>query len=210
MRNLLIGLILLVTPLLASASVATVTLHNTGVDANDALVAFGEATSFWTLSAAPSGSSQALGSTPFRFRHPAYAADTSVSAWVSPGAFGNAGTGGQYIYDLSFDLTGFDLASVTIEGLFSSDNDGALWLNDEPVAVTSGFAGFGTMKAFSLTSGFVAGINVIHAMVLNAGDPTAFHVQFTNVAASPVPLPPPALLLTGALLALGARRRRKV
>jgi len=205
-RKLLLTLMLLASPLLASA--ASVSLQNTGVDAGGNLVGAGQATAFWTLSAAPVGSSVALGSNPFRFRHPSYAADTSVSAWVSPGSNGSAGAFGQYVYDLSFDLTGFDPATVSIQGLFSSDNDGALWLNDEPLAVTSSFAGFGTLTAFSLTGGFVPGVNVIHAMVNNGGDPTAFHVQFTSVTASPVPLPPAAALLAAALPALVLGRRR--
>jgi len=207
MRKLLLSLMLLASPLLATA--ASVSLHNTGVDASGALVGAGQATAFWTLSAAPGGATVALGSNPFRFRFPSYAADTSVSAWVSPGSNGNAGAAGQYVYDLSFDLTGFDPDTVALQGLFSSDNDGALWLNDEPFAVTSSFAGFGTLQAFSLTGGFLPGMNVIYAMVNNGGDPTAFHVQFTSVTASPVPLPPAAALLAGALLPLVARRRRQ-
>jgi hypothetical protein len=207
MRKLLLSLMLLASPMLASA--ASVSLHNTGVDASGDLVGVGQATAFWTLSAAPGGATVALGSNPFRFRHPSYAADTSVSAWVSPGSNGNAGARGQYVYDLSFDLTGFDPDTVALQGLFSSDNDGALWLNDEPFAVTSSFADFGTLKAFSLTGGFVPGMNVIHAMVNNVGDPTAFHVQFTSVTASPVPLPPAAALLAGALLSLVVGRRRQ-
>jgi len=206
MRKLFLSLLLLASPLLANA--ASVSLQNTGTDAGGTLVGVGEVTAFWALSAAPTGSSVALGSKPFRFRHPSYAADTSVSAWVSPGINGNAGASGQYVYELSFDMTGFDPATVSIQGLFSSDNDGALWLNDEPFAVTSSFAGFGVMQAFSLTDGFVPGVNVIHAMVNNGGDPTAFHVQFTSVTASPVPLPPAAGLLAAALPALVFRRRR--
>jgi hypothetical protein len=169
-------------------------LHNTGVNASDVVVASGQASAFWTLSAKPAAASQALGSSPFRYKHPSYFADTATAAWVSPGSNGTAGAAGNYVYDLAVDLTGFDAGSVSIAGGFGTDNDGAIWVNNESPVATTGFGGFGSQTAFTIDSGWVAGMNTIHVRVNNGGDPTAFFVQFDSVLAEPpqaeaVPVP---------------------
>lgn len=75
MKLFVLGSLGALLPSLAFA--ATITLHNTGVNSSDVLVAAGAATSFWTLSAEPVGASEAIGSNPFRYpqrrlfcRHP--------------------------------------------------------------------------------------------------------------------------------------------
>src|SRR5260221_2199625 len=172
-------ILLFCLPLLGQiASASTITLHNTGVNSSDVLVAAGAGTSFWSLSANPAGASEAIGSNPFRYFNGSYFADTASAAWVSPGSTGNAGVGGNYTYDLVFDLTGFNLATVAISGIFGTDNDGSISLNSNAAAATTGFASFGATTGFSFTSGFLAGLNTIHVVVDNGGDPTAFFVQF--------------------------------
>lgn len=153
-------------------------LHNTGVDDTGTLVAAGEVTSFWTLISQPEGGT--AGTNPFRYFNGAYFADTTDSAWVSPGANGNAGLPGHYVYGLAVDLTGFDLTTVLISGIFGTDNDGAIWINDQAPVATTGFSGFGSPTAFSFTSGFLDGMNFIFVRMNNGGDPTAFHVRFTT------------------------------
>lgn len=161
-----------------------ITVHNTGVNASDILVSPGAQASFWTLAAEPAGATEAIGSNPFRYHHPAYFADTATAAWVAPTASGNAGAGGFYTYALTFDLTGVDPTSAIISGIYGTDNDGSISLNgNSPVATTS-FAGFGSTTPFSFTSGFVAGLNTIDVRVDNGGDPTAFFVEFTSATAS--------------------------
>jgi hypothetical protein len=176
----------------------------------------GAETEFWTLLSTPSSPfvTEALGSNPFRFSHPAYIADSLESAWVSPAASGSQSVFGVYVWELLVDLTGFDLSSVSITGGFSTDNDGFIRVNGGAAAATSGFADFGSLHAFTLNSDFLSGINSIQVGVCNGGNPTAFRVEFSEATGSPidptaVPEPASLLLVGSGIAGLIARRRRK-
>lgn len=181
---------LLVLPDLALAD--PIPVHNTGVDVSDALVAPGAQSAFWTLSAKPPAAVPAIGSNPFRYFNGAYFADTATAAWVSPQANGNASTAGTYTYDLVIDLTGLNPATASITGVFGTDNSGAVWLNGNAPVATTGSGNFGSPTPFTITSGFVAGLNTLHVQVNNEGDPTAFFVSFTNATADALAPPEPA------------------
>jgi hypothetical protein len=171
------------SPSLALA--ASIVVHNTGVGPTDVLVAPGNQTSFWALSAKPAGASEVIGSNPFRYFNGAYFADTSTAAWVSPQADGNAGPTGIYTYDLVIDLTGLNPATAIISGTFGTDNSGAISLNANPPVATTGFAAFGSPTSFTFNGGFLPGLNIIHLQVNNETDPTAFFVSFTSASAAP-------------------------
>jgi hypothetical protein len=164
------------------AAATSITVHNTGVNASNSLVAPGAQASFWALSAKPAAAVETIGSNPFRYFNGAYFADTATAAWVSPQADGNAGPAGTYTYDLVIDLTGLDPATASITGNFGTDNDGSISLNGNPPVATTGVASFGAPTPFTMNSGFVAGLNTIHLNVNNQGDPTAFFVAFTSAA----------------------------
>ena len=194
----------------ASLSAATITVHNTGVNGSDVVQAIGSTTSFWTLTDKPATATETLGSSPFRYNC-CYYADNSLSGWVSPTASGNAGVGGFYTYSLTFDLTGFNAATALITGTFGTDNDGAILLNGATVK-TTGFADFGAPTAFTMNTGFLAGLNTISVKVDNGGDPTAFRVEFSSATASvggsSVPEPSTLLLMIGGLIVIGLCRIR--
>ena len=198
------------------ALAASIPVHNTGVNASNVLVAPGAQASFWVLSAKPAAAVEVIGSNPFRFNC-CYFADTATAAWVSPQASGNAGPAGIYTYDLVIDLAGMDPATASIVGTFGTDNDGSISLNGNAPAAITGPADFGAPTAFTINSGFVAGLNTIHVQVNNLGDPTAFFVSFTSATANSVAVQVPALsgpalavlaLLLAGMGALLARRAR--
>jgi hypothetical protein len=188
MARLIAFLVALLIPASTFAQI-NLTVHNTGVDASDALVSPGAQTTYWTLLSAPGGATEAVGSNPFRYYIGAYAADSATSAWVSPAASGNASVTGLYVYRMLVDLTGVDPATAVITGQFSTDNDGFIRVNGGANAATSGFAGFGSLTSFTLNSGFIAGMNSIEVGVNNGGNPTALRVQFSSATAAPIPTP---------------------
>ena len=200
----------LLLPSLAMA--ASIVVHNTGVDSSDVLVAPGASTAFWLLSSKPGGATETIGSNPFRFNC-CYWADQSNAAWVSTVAGGSSSAGGNYVYDLQINLTGLDPSSAVISGKYGSDNSGQVWLNgNAPVLVQgSNFGSYPASPNFTISSGFVPGINTIHVQVTNEGNPTAFFVQFTSAtanAAAGVPEPGAMALTFGALAGLTFLRRR--
>lgn len=217
-RKVLNTLAVLFFPVIAAA--APITVHNTGVDASDVVVGAGQATAFWRLLSAPIGATEAIGSNPFAYFHPAYAADSATSKWVSPNASGNAsvsGPGGPgdfsalYVYELQVDLTGFVPSSAVIAGAFATDNTGFIRLNGGPSVATSGYAGFGSLTSFILNSGFVAGVNSVQVGVYNQGNPTALRVQITSATADAgtedVPEPASVALVGLGVVAIATRRR---
>jgi hypothetical protein len=169
------------------------------------LVAPGAQSGFWSLGAKPVAAPQAIGSGPFRYFNGGYFVDTVNAAWVSPQADGNAGPLGLYTYDLVIFLNGLDPATASISGVFGTDNAGSISLNGNAPVAATGSGDFSTPTAFTINSGFVAGLNTIRVQVNNEGDPTAFFVSFTSATADAiaVPAPVPAISLPAlALLAL--------
>jgi hypothetical protein len=197
-NNFLAALFSILVTLPGLALADPIPVHNTGVDASDALVAPGAQASFWTLSAKPPAAVQVIGSNPFRYYNGSYFADTATAAWVSPQSDGNAGAAGNYTYDLVVDLTGLDPATASITGTFGTDNTGAVWLNGDAPVATTGSGSFGAPTPFTVSSGFVAGLNTLHVQVNNEGDPTAFFVSITSATANAVVPPEPALAVPAA------------
>ena len=192
-------------------SASPITVHNTGVNASDVLQPIGSTTSYWTLTSEPGTATETLGSNPFRYYNIAYFADDAVSGWVSPTASGNAGVGGFYTYQMTFDLTGFDPATAAISGIFGVDNDGSILLNGNVVA-SQGFVNFSSPTAFTMNTGFLSGLNTISVRMDNGGDPSAFRVEFLTASANSIPLvsesipsvpePGTGVLLTAGLAAI--------
>ena len=78
---------------------------------------------------------------------------------------------GDYTYRTTFDLTGVDPAKFQLIGGWASDNVGLdIVLNGTSTGLQN-TAQFPSLTAFTLTTGFVSGVNTLDFIVNNAPDP---------------------------------------
>jgi hypothetical protein len=233
MRPLALGCavaaLLLTGPGLAKADPilpSLIDLYNTGVDGSGAVVADGTAETHYTLITVPSGSTSVYawtGAGPAPI--PPWLGDSTASRWIGPPDA--SGPEGDYVYQTTFDLTGFDPGSVTITGRFASENQSSVFLNGGTTAYGTTNTGQDSSTqwwAFSLTGGFQSGVNTIEFRVHNTVSgqategSTGLRVEFLTAAAEALEQPPSAtpepattaLLAAGGLgLAVARLRRRK-
>src|SRR5690349_9161638 len=63
--------------------------------------------------------------------------------------------GGQYDYQIAFDLTGFNPSTASITGQWATDNNGGpILLNGVSTGLTTGFTDFSFWTPFTISSGF--------------------------------------------------------
>lgn len=154
-------------------------IFNTGVDDSKAALADGAADPHYVLIVnADSASSDALveNSGAFPIVAGPWVANTPGSKWIGPrfdtsGAAGLAQGNGTYVYRLTFDLSGLDLATVVITGGWAVDNTGlGIRVNGTDTGVVNN-NGFGGLTPFTLSvanAAFVDGLNTLDFVVQNA------------------------------------------
>jgi hypothetical protein len=207
-KTMILGLTALVLTLGAASSARAdtiTTLFSTGVDGSRNLLADGAIDSHYTVSP---------GSGPYVIGNPAsipWVGNTATSQWITPATDTRAGPG-PFTYTTTFDLTGLDPTTAQISGMWSSDNEGTMFLNGVQVA-TDSFPGWTSLVGFSITSNFQNGINTLTFVVPNGnppGDgPTGLQVDIESATANPVPEPTAfALLALGGVSLAGWRRWR--
>ncbi len=147
---------------------------------------------------------------------PPYLGDDTLSAWIGPAnSYDMLGPIGYYFYRTTFDLTGFDSNTASINGRWSSDNNGVgIFLNGRRVSYGTDYEQFQSWSSFTATSGFVGGINRLDFIVFNGGIQTGLRVEMVGTAGLDVPpAPEPTSLalagFAGLGMALGAWRRRR-
>jgi hypothetical protein len=203
-------LLLIVAPAVADP----IGVFNTGVNSSGGLLAAGDADPHYTITSSPSGPSSALvmGSTGFPigccwFPNPA------TSQWISPNSTGASSPVGSYTYTTTFDLTGLSPSTAILTGQWATDNNGVMIvLNGNVMSFTTPVVGFTQFFPFTISSGFVSGVNTLQFVVVNAdcggcANPTGLHVQISGTA-TPVPEPGTVLLVGSGLAGLWFRRRR--
>ncbi|ARE40030.1 hypothetical protein RGUI_1889 [Rhodovulum sp. P5] len=139
-----------------------------------------------------------------------------VSEWVWAGAWWS---GASVYYEFEFDMTGYDLSTASLSGLWGVDNYAWVYLNGTeigalPSLLTSNFTSlhdYGTSDA----SLFNAGANILRFVATDDGGHMGFRAAVV-VTADPVsgdvPLPAGGVLLLaglGVLAAYGAERRAR-
>jgi len=208
--NRLLLILTTLLPLSLSAQVTINGLYNTGVDdAGNALTA-GATDTHYTVTSDLDSDLTAYAIT----GHPNWSADFSAgtdSMWLSPykdinGGWVSSVPNATFTYSLDFDLSGYDLSSVVISGIWATDNEGiSLFLNGVDMGYSAGQTSFSNQnpEQFTLSSGFVEGDNTLAFSVFNqtgdTGNPTGLRVEFLSASASAIPEPSTYALVFGGL-----------
>ena len=122
---------------------------------------------------------------------PAVAVGRLDNSWVTPGpnaqwiSFGQAGTNATtFVYRLQFKLSNCEANSVVIKGRYAADNGAAISVNGGATQfATPTPLGHTVYTDFTLTTGFVAGVNTLEFQVRNQGSVTGLLVEFTEATA---------------------------
>jgi hypothetical protein len=206
-----------VVALAGAAHANSIVIFNTGVDTfGNTLPDATVGDPHYTLTSVPGGST-----TDIRVRTSAggypigpYIGDDVLSTWIGPNNDTMIdGPVGTFIYETTFNLTGLNPATASLTIGWSTDNNGLdVVLNGSSTGQTTSdsqfLVGFST---FTISSGFVAGINTLDFLVNNGGGPTALRTEISGTADSAgVPEPMSLVLLGSGFVALGMLRRRTV
>jgi hypothetical protein len=184
-------------------------LFNTGTDANNVALAggFGVADPHWTILSSTSPGFAGQQAVTFNC---CYLPDDGDSRWVSLSSSGTPGLN-TTVYRLSFDLTGLNAATAQISGLFGGDNLATIVLNGVDTANATGQFSF--LTPFSISSGFVAGLNTLDVRVSDGGPPTAFRIDnlagTAELAGAAVPEPATWAMMLIGFFGLGSMVRSR-
>lgn len=192
-----------------NAFAGSIAIFNTGQGSDGLALPVGVLDPHYALVSAPAGVPlTAITTSP----NGLWTGNTPTADWISPGSSGgDSWPVGNYDYQTTFDLAGFDPLTAQLSGMWTSDNDACIFLNGVSTGVCTGFTDFGELHAFSITSGFRAGINTLDFMVDNGGGPTGLIVEISGTASGGTTPEPSSLLLTGSgLLTLVGVFRRKL
>jgi len=191
---------------LSSALAGNIAIYGTGAENSGT----GQADPNYELTSAPAGVS---------YPGPAYTAMLSPWQTPPPGLYWDNpfsgfryGPFGEYDYQTTFDLTGFNPATAVLTGVTGSDNTGTIWLNGVKVGTMGSIS---TFVPFTITDGlngahFQSGINDLVFKVevgLNYST-TGLMVQIDGTADQAPEPGSLALLGTGAVGLGGLLRRR--
>lgn len=224
MKRVLIGLAALALFSVGASEVraAPITsLYNTGVDAAHATLPDGTLVDpHYTMTTNPGGTSVVrikTSASGYPVDPPGpWLPDDALSTWIGPNNdVALDGPVGVYTYQTTFNLTGLDPSTASISGRWATDNEGVdILINGAATGNTipdPGPGAYTTWHAFSITGGFVSGVNTLDFIIHNGGGPTGLRVEMEGTAAA-VPKPASVTLLgLGALGLLSySWRKRKV
>jgi PEP-CTERM motif len=191
----------------------SITIFNTGESSGGPALASGQTDSHYSLISAPAGVPlTAIATAP----NAAWTANTATADWigtVSGGALSSAV--GTYDYQTKFDLTGDNPSTALLSGLWTSDNQGCIFLNGTNTGDCTGETAFGSLQSFSISTGFTSGINTIDFIIDNGGGPTGVIAEVSGTVSSgsvgsAVPEPSTFALVGTSLLGLCGTLRNKL
>jgi hypothetical protein len=196
----------------ATNLVAIPGLFNTGTGAGNVALVGGNGITDPHYSIFSSTASGFAGHQAVTFKHAAYVANDADSRWISLNGTGGPGNN-TTLYRLTFDLTGLIASTASISGIWGTDNIGAIFLNGVNTGVPT--VSFSSLASFTLSSGFVSGLNTLDFQVQDLGPPGSLRVDSLAGTAQRASAAVPetatwAMMIVGFALVGGAMRRRKM
>lgn len=162
----------------------TMALHGTGFDSSGNPLASGSIDGNWSLSGGYTGSNKAYFIAPGNpdwasggVGDSGYVANTNAatfngSGWISNNATSNVNGPAPYTFSMQFDLSVFNLNTVSIAGQWAIANAGTLDVNGHLVSDLTGLLGsnYQDLHAFSIntTSWLNPSVNSINLTITNA------------------------------------------
>jgi len=217
---------LIVAASILRADTVQLALYNTGVSSTGALLADGSADPHWQLiesQDAPYSSScpectYVVDQNGWPVGGGVWTPDTTTAKWLAPKpnesmASGSDGVG-TYEYETTFSMAGLYPSSAKITGNWTSDNGGVeILLNGNVVSGATQFDYHTLNNPFTITSGFVTGVNTLIFVVKNdtgssTGNPTGIIIQLSGTASNS-PEPATWCLAGVSLLGAGLLQRRR-
>jgi hypothetical protein len=196
-----------ITPYLWADTLPITGLFNTGVANDGTVIADGTVDPHYSLIQSPDTNFPGPNTYVVHYGF-FWIPNTSISKWIAPGSLDNYDSfifsGGTYIYRTSFYLPeNFDphIENAYITGRWSSDNAGNdILINGISTGNTNPFGcgggqpcSWGVFTPFSISTGFVAGMNTLDFIVIeDGGSPSGLHIQMTGEYTS-TPVPEPSL-----------------
>jgi hypothetical protein len=204
-----------VLALATAVNAASIPIFNTGVNGGGTVLPDGTVGDpHYVLTAVPTGSTAniRIRTSAGGYPIPPYIGDDSLSAWIGPNNDTQVdGPVGAFDYLTTFNLAGLNPSTASLTISWSTDNGGLdVLLNGASLGQTTSPIQYGLgFSTFTVSSGFISGINTLDFLVQNDGGPTALRVEASGIAA-PTPEPGTLALLSSGVLGLFGVLRRKL
>ena len=205
-RRLLV--LICVLGLAGRVSAGSIPLFSTGVDSSGTPLVGGSIDPHWEITAGPGINSPASA---FVVTNPSglYAMSPS-SSWIWVNADGSGGIGSPYSFELTFSLTNSQASAAALSGMWGVDNNGSIDLNGSAATGTGALSltggtedNFDVFHSFTITGGFVAGVNKLDFLAEDDDNPGALNVNNLILTATSGSVPEPSsLLMAGVSLGL--------
>ena len=196
------------------AQATSITTWNTGVDNSGTPRLDNDPELHYSLVAGPTLGVPFVTTSTGGFPIPPWLPDSPVSAWIAPSMDTQGIFNATYTYETTFDLTGFNVGSALFGGQWAEDDFGGQILlngfdiNTFAFGSYTNTTGFDVFSPFTITGGFLPGINKLQfAVTNNGGGPTGLRVEYSGTA-NRVPEPASLALIGLGLASLGVIRLR--
>ena len=152
-------------------------LYNTGVDNSRNVLGDSVADPHYTLTTSPAGAVTPAVTTPGTGWPGGWVANTTTSRWIGPNTPSATGPIGEYTYKTTFTLPNFSKALIVGE-LSTDDQVTDILINGISAGNPKLLGSWTTVSQFSISRGFVVGINTIEFKVSNSGGgPTGLRIH---------------------------------